>query len=112
MSQYIQENERTKTTKVIFSVRSKTLDIKEWLPWKYNDTMCTACGKNDETMDQFMVCSAYENEPFEDWKQINGDNYEIIITIGKAVELRHIERKTKMVGQATEADSTAQGYSS
>ena len=32
MSQYIQENERTKTTKVIFSVRSKTLDIKEWLP--------------------------------------------------------------------------------
>ena len=30
MSQYISENKRTSLARVIFSIRSKTLDIKEW----------------------------------------------------------------------------------
>ena len=40
-----------------------------------------------------MVCSAYQNEPHEEWKQINGENYDEIMAIGKIVEKRHTERK-------------------
>ena len=32
---------------LFFSVRSKTLDIKEWNPWSYSDNICIACRKDD-----------------------------------------------------------------
>ena len=112
MRKYIQENKNTKTTKVIFSVRSQTLDIKDWLPWNYSDNMCVACGKSFETMNHFMVCAAYESDPFEEWEQINGEEYETILTIGNAVRSRYKERKSILAGQAIQADSNAPGYSS
>ena len=53
MSKYLQENKRTSLSKVIFSVRSKTLDVKEWFPWKYDTVNCVACGNYPETIDHF-----------------------------------------------------------
>ena len=44
MSKYLQENNRTSLSKVIFGVRSKTLDLKDWCPWKYDTVNCVACG--------------------------------------------------------------------
>ena len=48
MSKYLDENKRRSLSKLIFSVRSKTLDIKDWCPWKYVDVNCVACGKFPE----------------------------------------------------------------
>ena len=39
----------------------KTFDLKEWLPWMYEDKMCNACKSSEETMNHFMICSSYEN---------------------------------------------------
>ena len=59
---------------VIFSVRLKTLDLKEWLPWTYEDKMCIDCKNCEETMNHFIICSAYENEAMVDWNDINEDH--------------------------------------
>ena len=49
ISKYLEENKRTSLSKLIFSLRSKALDIKYWCPWKYVDVNCVACGKFPET---------------------------------------------------------------
>ena len=43
MRKYLFINRSTSLAKIIFSVRSGTLDIKEWTPWKYNDNICVIC---------------------------------------------------------------------
>ena len=78
MSHYLAENKKTELSKTIFSVRSKTLDLKHWLPWLYENDNCIACDKYVETMDHFMSCVAYETQSFVDWKEVNGDNTEQI----------------------------------
>ena len=93
MSEYLVRNKRTSLSKIIFSVRSKTLDIKEWLPWNYTDNKCVACKKTFETMDHFMTCTSYRNNPYGNWREINGNNVEHIEIIGIAVEKRKQERK-------------------
>ena len=47
-----------------------------------------------------MICASYETEPFEDWKQINGEDCETILTVGNIVKSRHKERKTILASQA------------
>ena len=37
MRDYLRENRSSSLSRVIFAVRSKTLDIKAWNIWKYND---------------------------------------------------------------------------
>ena len=109
MSHYLAESKKTELSKIIFSVRSKTLDLKHWLPWLYENDTCIACDKYVETMDHFMSCAAYETQSFVDWKEINGDNTEQIMKIGKVVEKRHTERKKILAGRAAATDSTAPG---
>ena len=92
MTQYLFQNERTSLSRLIFSVRSKTLDIKEWNPWSYSDNICIACRKDDETMDHFMICSSYISDPEKDWIKINGVEDDVIMKIAKAVETRVKER--------------------
>jgi hypothetical protein len=88
MSEYLVRNKGTSLSKIIFSVRSKTLDIKEWLPWDYIDNKCVACKKTFETMDHFMTCTSYKNNPYGNWREINGNNVKNIEIIGIAVEKR------------------------
>ena len=45
MSQYLRENVKLSLTKIVFSLRSKTIDIKEYQPWKYSDDKCVKCKK-------------------------------------------------------------------
>ena len=79
-------------SKLIFSIRSKTLDIKEWNSWSYSDSFYIACKKDLETMDHFMTCSSYTSEPEKDWININGDENDVIKKVAKAVEMRVKER--------------------
>ena len=37
-SDYLKDNRNTTITKIIFSLRSETLDIKTWQPWRYFET--------------------------------------------------------------------------
>ena len=104
MSQYLEKNIKTTLSKLIFSIRSKTLDIKEYQPWKYDNNTCIACNDYPETMQHFATCASYRNQPCSFWKDINGMAYEKIIEVGLAVEKRIEERKLLIrkeeVGQA------------
>ena len=112
ISSYLEENERTSLSQTIFSIRSKTLDIKEYLPWKYENNNCIACGISAETMQHFVSCTSYRNEPCKDWTEIYGSNNCVMKIIGLAVEKRVEERKAILekaeAGQA-QTDSTAPG---
>jgi hypothetical protein len=54
MSPYLVSNKRTELSKIIFKIRSQTLDIKQWQPWKYQNDFCVKCEKYTETMDHFV----------------------------------------------------------
>ena len=71
VSRYLEENKKNSYSKVIFSVRLKTLDLKEWLPWNYNDDKCGARNKSIETMNHFITCTSCRKEPHLNWRQIN-----------------------------------------
>ena len=62
MSDYLHENKNRYLSQIIFSVRSQTLNIKEWKPWNYHDNLCVKCKIYAETMDHFVVCSSYGNK--------------------------------------------------
>ena len=70
-SDYLQDNRNTSLSKIIFSLRSKTLDIKDWQPWNYFDNLCVGCEIKIETMNHFLTCTAYENSSCENnWEQV------------------------------------------
>ena len=100
-------------SKFIFSTRSKTLDIKEYQPRKYETDKCVACQKCPKTMNHFAICDVYRNQPCEKWAEINELNSENIIQIGLAIEKRFKERTHILlkdeVGQAHTPDSRAPG---
>ena len=57
MSEYLKENTKTSLSKIIFLVRSGTLDIKKWNSWKYDDNLCVMCDIKEENITQFLECS-------------------------------------------------------
>ena len=59
-SEYLLDNRNTTLSKVIFSLRSQTLDIKTWQPWKYFDNLCVLCELKEETISHFLSCNSYE----------------------------------------------------
>ena len=84
-------------TKVIFSVRSKTLDIKEWQPWKYNDDLCVKCENSPETMDHFVTCVEYGIECETNWKDILTNDISRQQEIAKCVAKRFKIREEKIM---------------
>ena len=99
LSEYLVRNKRTLLSKLIFSVRSKTLNIKEWQPWQSEDDSCVACNLHIETMSHFMACASYENETYSDWNDIFGNEYEKLLKAGMAIEKRVIEREVLIENQ-------------
>ena len=93
---YLDDNRNHSLSKIIFSVRSRTMDIKLWQPWKYFDNLCVLCETKSETMDHFMGCKAYENvAPIHHWRKMfendPDDQFEIAVNIKK--QQRQIKRK-------------------
>ena len=105
---------RTSLSHLIFSIRSKTLDVKEYQPWKYENNNCIACGKYPETMTHFATCTSYRNIPCQDWTNIYGSDSLVMTKIALDIEKRVEERKSLIekaeVGQTQKADSTAPGH--
>ena len=81
MSKCLEKNENTESSKLLFSVGSGTLDVKEWLPRNYADNICIACKKCEETMNLLMVCDSYKNEACVDWKKVFDDKLDDIFII-------------------------------
>ena len=113
ISKYLELNMRTSLSRLIFSVRSKTIDIKEYQSWKYENDKCVRCHTFTETMSHFVTCSSYLNETCEDWAEIYGLDCYKIVRAGLAIEKRFKERKKTLekeeVGQCRITDSTAPG---
>ena len=86
MSIYLAENERTLLSKLIFQIRSQTMDMKTWQPWKYRDKTCVKCEKTDETMSLISICSAYTSEKITSWWEIKQNNTERKKEIARLVE--------------------------
>ena len=94
MSDYLIDSRNTTLSKIIFSLLSKTFDIKTWQPWKYFDNLCVLCEIKEETMDHFLSCKTYENIPQElDWKDIKGSCVERQFEIAVIVRARQKKRK-------------------
>ena len=93
MRDYLLENENCSSSKNIFSIRSQTLDIKEWKPWNYEDNLCVKCSIFAETMDHFVTCESYEENTEKNWREIFQDNVERQKEIGRFIEKRFNRRK-------------------
>ena len=78
MSDYLWENKIKYLSQIIFSVRSQTLDWKEWKPWKYEDDLCLKCQVYAETMDHFMVCAEHGKKTELNWKNIFGNKSKLV----------------------------------
>ena len=93
-SGYLLDNRNTTLSKIIFSLRSRTFDIKNWQQWKYFDNLCVACEVKTETMNHFLTCSAYENVPSEsNWEEIKGNDIERQFEIAKKSQTRQKLRR-------------------
>ena len=115
MCEYLKQNQRTSLSKFIFCIRSKSLDIKEWQSWKYEDEWCVMCLQYPETMDHFSVCKEYGDVLELSWTEINGENTSKQIEIGIFLEKRYKMRQKLIAqqedGQASHSGSTAPGTS-
>ena len=70
-SPYLLRNNQKSVSNIIFSIRSETLQIKDFHPWKYdNDDLWVKCQKFQETMDHFATCAEYETETEPNWREI------------------------------------------
>ena len=111
-AKYINENKQTSLTTLIFSIRSRTLDIKEWSSWKYTDLSCVKCDET-KTMDHFVSCQHYGEKLGLVWTEIDGDNIQKHIQIGTFVQKRHKIRQDLISqqedGQASTSGSTVPG---
>ena len=97
MSAYLVKNKSTAISKIIFSVRSGTLDLKDWHPWKYSDNLCVMCKLSDENIKHFMSCKAYGMDSLDiDWKLIYENEPETQFKIAEEIKRRHNLRKYKL----------------
>ena len=97
MSKYLRENDRTDLSKIIFSIRSGTLDIKKWNMWKYFDNLCVMCGKKEENIKHFMECTEYENtDEIHNFEDIYTQDTEKQFEIAENAKIRIQKRKMKI----------------
>ena len=103
----------TSLSKNIFGLRSRTFDVKEYNPWRYNDDLCVKCQEFKETMDHFVQCNSYGDKLKIDWKLIYGNNMEEQVFIGTFVKRRYKMRQDILQqqedGLASVLGSTAPG---
>ena len=58
---FVEGNENTELANLIFKPRSIFLDIKLQKKWKYQDTMCVGCDKNEESGIEILQCEGFND---------------------------------------------------
>ena len=97
MRGYLTHSKSTSLSKIIFSVRSGTLDIKTNNDWKYDDDICVMCKMAVETMEHFMICETYGKGSLEtDWTEIYSNDAENLFEIAKEIRRRKHMRNSKI----------------
>ena len=93
MNNYLNENQNTKLSKTIYSIRAGVFDVKAANQWKYEDNLCVACNVFEETMQHFMTCEKYERPNISNWEDIyeKDSNTKTKVKIAKEA----LERKKK-----------------
>ena len=91
ISDYLLDNEKNSLSKIVVSIRSQTLSIKEWQPWKYKDNLCIKCEIFAETIDRFVNCYGTATETENNWRDIFTD----IVTRQKEIG-RYVQKIMKM----------------
>ena len=71
LSKYLLKNKSMSLSKTNFSVKSKTLDIKQWQPWKHKNDFCVMFEQASETFEHFLSCPKYGPALETDWRQID-----------------------------------------
>ena len=74
INEFFQKNKTTMVSKIIFSIRARTLDIKEYNAWKYENNLYILCYEESENIEHFFNCVRYR-EPFDgNWTNIYDKN--------------------------------------
>ena len=108
MSGYSLNNFSTPLSKVIFSVRSGTLNIKDWNIWKETDIIFVGCNLAAETMSHFMTCASYSKETEEsDWKLVLENYFEKQFEIERKVQQRMKLREIILIEDGLASDPLA-----
>ena len=108
MSGYLLNNFSTPLSKVIFSVRSGTLNIKDWNIWKETDIIFVGCNLAAETMSQFMTCASYLKETEEnDLKGLLENTFEKQFEIARKNQLRRKLREIILIEDGLASDPLA-----
>ena len=96
MRKYLEDSKSPTLSKIIFSTRSGTLDIKTNNDWKYKDDLCGMCKMIAETMEHFMSCEPYEKGSLEtDWKEVYCIESESQFKIDREIRRRGLKRNKK-----------------
>ena len=88
MSEYLYKNKNTMFSKVIFSTRARTLDIKEDNAWKYEKNLCAMCYEEIETMEHFVNCVRYGESFDGNGTNIYDENSDQQFLIGQVIRKR------------------------
>ena len=94
-------NRNTKISQLIFKARTKTLDIKAWKSWKYDDNLCVGCSENSETIEEILNCKTYnETEGTEkvEYNCLFGQSQSEIFKFGSVLMKRIRKRENLLEG--------------
>ena len=77
----------------IFKARSKTVDVKMQKKWKYDDILCSGCGKNEETGEEILSCKSFGNSSDNSYSGFYSDNVDDQTNVAKQMMKRMKIRK-------------------
>ena len=88
MREYLVHNKNTILSKIIFSVRSGTLDHKAWNEWKYSEKACVMCKIKEENFMKCLLCGPNNLEIKYTELFGNTHEYQYKVPIEKKLQIR------------------------
>ena len=84
-------------SKILFKCRSKTLDIKTHLTYKYKDTLCRKCKKVPEEVEHIINCGREQQIPVADYINMdqNSDRHDVEVKLMVNGVLKFLEEVEK-----------------
>ena len=102
MQEYLLDgNLNTKISQLIFKARTKTLDIKTWKRWKYDDDLCVGCSEKPETIEEILICKTFSEKEGDgnlDLNCIFGQRQSEIYALGTELMRRLRKRENLLEG--------------